>query len=122
MFVTNATNQGSQVLFGLGLRPDLADIRHLLPHAAAAAAGRAPSAVATIYNMGGQIADRDVPKSRDDDGRWIGGSTDQWIDELTSAIVDYDAAAIIYLRLGQPESAIQRWMHEIVLEVRRAIG
>lgn len=89
---------------------------------AAAAAGRAPTAVATIYNVGGQIVDRAIPKPRDDDGRWIGGSTDQWIDELTSAVVDYGAAAIIYLPLGQPESAVQRWMHEIVPEVRRAIG
>jgi alkanesulfonate monooxygenase SsuD/methylene tetrahydromethanopterin reductase-like flavin-dependent oxidoreductase (luciferase family) len=89
---------------------------------AAAAAGRDPSAVATIYNVGGQIADRGARRPRDDDGRWIGGSTDQWIAELTSAVVDYDAAAIIYLPSGQPESAIQRWMHEIVPEVRRAIG
>jgi hypothetical protein len=71
--------------------------------------------------VGGQITDRAMPKPRDQDGRWIGGSTDQWIDELTSAIFDYDAAGICYLPVGQPESAIHRWMHEIVPEVRRAI-
>jgi hypothetical protein len=77
---------------------------------------------ATIYDVGGRVVDRGVPKPRDDGGRWIGGTTEQWIDELTSAVVDYDAAAIIYLPTGQPESAIQRWMHEIVPEVRCAIG
>ncbi|MDT5386955.1 MAG: hypothetical protein QOE04_596 [Mycobacterium sp.] len=71
--------------------------------------------------MGSQLTDRAVPRPRDEDGRWIAGSTDQWIDQLTSAVLDYDAAAIFYLPSGQPESAIQRWMHEVVPEVRRAI-
>jgi alkanesulfonate monooxygenase SsuD/methylene tetrahydromethanopterin reductase-like flavin-dependent oxidoreductase (luciferase family) len=88
---------------------------------AAVAAGRESSAVATIYNLGGQITDRPLLKPRDDDGRWIGGSVDQWIDELTSAVIDYDAAGLIYLPNGQPESAIRRWMREIVPGVRRAI-
>jgi alkanesulfonate monooxygenase SsuD/methylene tetrahydromethanopterin reductase-like flavin-dependent oxidoreductase (luciferase family) len=88
---------------------------------AAAAAGRDPSDVATVYNVGGQITDRAVPKPRDEDGRWAGGSTDQWIDELTSAVMDHDAAGFFYLPVGQHESAIHRWIHEIVPEVRRAI-
>jgi alkanesulfonate monooxygenase SsuD/methylene tetrahydromethanopterin reductase-like flavin-dependent oxidoreductase (luciferase family) len=90
--------------------------------AAAAAAGRAPSDVVTIYNLGGPLTDRAAPKTRDDDGRWIGGSVDQWVDELTSAVLDYDAAGLCYLPSGQPESALQRWMHEVVPEVRRAIS
>jgi alkanesulfonate monooxygenase SsuD/methylene tetrahydromethanopterin reductase-like flavin-dependent oxidoreductase (luciferase family) len=88
---------------------------------AAIAAGRNPSDIVTIYNLGGQITDHDVPKPRDQDGRWIGGSPGQWISELTSAVVDFDAAGLIYLPAGQPESAVQRWLHEIVPEVRRAI-
>jgi alkanesulfonate monooxygenase SsuD/methylene tetrahydromethanopterin reductase-like flavin-dependent oxidoreductase (luciferase family) len=90
--------------------------------AAAAAAGRAPSDVVTIYNLGGTVTDRAVPKTRDEDGRWIGGSVDQWVDELTSAVLEYDAAGLCYLPGGQPASAIQRWMHEVVPEVRRAIS
>jgi alkanesulfonate monooxygenase SsuD/methylene tetrahydromethanopterin reductase-like flavin-dependent oxidoreductase (luciferase family) len=89
---------------------------------AAVTAGRDPSDVVTIYNLGGQITDRDLPKPRDEEGRWIGGSADQWVDELTSAVLDYDAAGLIYLPLGQPEAAIRRWMHEIVPGVRRAIA
>jgi alkanesulfonate monooxygenase SsuD/methylene tetrahydromethanopterin reductase-like flavin-dependent oxidoreductase (luciferase family) len=88
---------------------------------AAVAAGRDPSDIVTIYNLGGQITNNHMPKPRDEDGRWIGGSADQWIDELASAVIDYDAAGILYLPVGQPESAIHRWMHEIVPEVRRAI-
>jgi alkanesulfonate monooxygenase SsuD/methylene tetrahydromethanopterin reductase-like flavin-dependent oxidoreductase (luciferase family) len=88
---------------------------------AAVTAGRDPSDIVTVYNVGGQITDRAVPKPRNEDGHWIGGSTGQWIDELTSAVFDYDAAGIFYLPVGQPESAIHRWMHEIVPEVRRAI-
>lgn len=89
---------------------------------AAIAAGRNPAEIVTVYNAGGQITDRAVPNPRDVDGRWIGGSTSQWIDELTSAIIDFDAAGLFYLPVGQPESAIDRWIHEIVPEVRRTIA
>jgi alkanesulfonate monooxygenase SsuD/methylene tetrahydromethanopterin reductase-like flavin-dependent oxidoreductase (luciferase family) len=103
-------------------RSDLVATARPLIDEAAVAAGREPTDIATIYNLGGQITDRAVPKPRDDDGRWIGGSVDQWIDELTSAVIDYAAAGLFYLPLGQPESAVKRWMHEIVPGVRRAIA
>jgi alkanesulfonate monooxygenase SsuD/methylene tetrahydromethanopterin reductase-like flavin-dependent oxidoreductase (luciferase family) len=102
-------------------RSSLVEISRPLIDDAAVAAGRSPSDITTVYNLGGQITDRAVPKPRNDDGRWIGGSIDQWVDELTSAVIDYDAAGLIYLPVGQPESAIHRWMHEIVPEVRRAV-
>lgn len=89
---------------------------------AAAAAGRNPAEIVTVYNVGGQITDRAVSRTRDEDGCWVGGSTTQWIDELTSAIIDYDAAGLFYLPVGQPESAIHRWLHDIVPEVRRTIA
>jgi hypothetical protein len=59
---------------------------------AAVAAGRDRSDVTTVYNLGGQITNHHMPKPRDEDDRWIGGSTAQWIAELTSAVIDYDAA------------------------------
>lgn len=89
---------------------------------AAVAAGRDPSDIATIYNVGGMITDRALPRTRDENGRWIGGSVDQWIDELTSAVVDYHARGVFYLRAGQPGSTIHRWTEEIVPGVRRAIA
>jgi hypothetical protein len=75
-----------------------------------------------LGSVRGQIADRAVPKPRDDDGRWIGGSVDQWIDELSSAVIDYDAAGWSFLPADQPESAIHRWMYDIVPRVRRVIA
>lgn len=89
---------------------------------AAAQAGRDPSAVVTVYNVGGEITERPRPRPRDAHGRWTGGSTQQWIAELTSAILEFGAAGIIYLPNGQPELAIERWMHEIVPAVRRAVS
>jgi alkanesulfonate monooxygenase SsuD/methylene tetrahydromethanopterin reductase-like flavin-dependent oxidoreductase (luciferase family) len=101
--------------------PLVATARPLIDEAAAAA-GRKPADIATIYNLGGQITGRAVTKPRDEDGRWVGGSVDQWIDELSSAVIDYGAAALIYLPNGEPESAIQRWLHEVVPAVRRAVA
>src|SRR6266542_1567167 len=49
---------------------------------AAIAAGRKPSDVATIYNFPGAITSTPVRRTRGDDGRWIGGSPAQWIEEL----------------------------------------
>lgn len=89
---------------------------------AAAGAGRDPSDVVTIYNVGGAITDRPVARPRDSDGRWTGGSVAQWVDELTSAVVDYAAAGLFYLPFDQPADAIRRWMHDIVPEVRRALS
>ncbi|BBY64906.1 LLM class flavin-dependent oxidoreductase [Mycolicibacterium helvum] len=89
---------------------------------AAVAAGRSPADIVTIYNVGGQITDRAVLRPRDEEGRWVGGSTEQWIDELTSAVIDYDAAGLFYLRRDLSDSAVGRWMHEIVPAVRRAIA
>lgn len=89
--------------------------------AAAVAAGRNPADVVTIYNVGGLITDRAVAQPRDQDGHWIGGSIDQWIAELTTAVIDYGAAGLIYLPQDQPDSTGERWIHDIVPAVRAAI-
>jgi len=89
---------------------------------AAVTAGREPSEIVTVYNLGGEVTDRPLAATRDEDGRWLGGSVEQWIDELGSAVVDYGAAGLLYLPFGQPGSAIQRWVHEIVPTVHKAIA
>jgi hypothetical protein len=38
-----------------------------------------------------------LPETRDDEGRWIGGGVAQWVEELTFAVLEHDAAAFIYL-------------------------
>lgn len=34
----------------------------------------------------------DLSRTRDDDGRWVGGSARQWIEELTGAILEHGAS------------------------------
>jgi hypothetical protein len=58
-----------------------------------------------------------------EDGRWIGGSVQQWVDELTSAVLDHHAAGFIYRSTDDTpaDEALARWATEIVPAVREAI-
>jgi alkanesulfonate monooxygenase SsuD/methylene tetrahydromethanopterin reductase-like flavin-dependent oxidoreductase (luciferase family) len=90
---------------------------------AAAAAGRDPREVRTIYNFPGRITDRPLATTRDKDGRWIGGSAAQWIEELTSAVLAHDASGFILFSPsgGTPDpDTLRRWANEIVPAVREA--
>ncbi|MFC0040617.1 LLM class flavin-dependent oxidoreductase [Actinomadura rayongensis] len=88
---------------------------------AAVAAGRSPADIATIYNLPGTITDAPVRSPRDADGRWRGGSVDQWVEELTGAVLDHGAAGFIYHPVGDPDMALARWAQEIVPAVRAAL-
>ena len=61
--------------------------------------------------------------TREEDGRWIGDSVQQWIDELTTAVLDYHAAGFIYRSPDDTPAneALARWATEIVPAVREAI-
>src|SRR5690349_2612993 len=59
---------------------------------AALAVGRKPSDIATVYNFPGAITATPLRRTRDEDGRWIGGSPSQWVEELTDAILNHNAA------------------------------
>jgi alkanesulfonate monooxygenase SsuD/methylene tetrahydromethanopterin reductase-like flavin-dependent oxidoreductase (luciferase family) len=92
---------------------------------AAIAVGRAPSDVATIYNVTGRITERPLAATRDADGRWLGGSAAQWADELTTAVVDHGAAGFIHHRVNDPTPAgttLARWATEIVPAVRETLA
>lgn len=73
---------------------------------AAAAAGRQPREVRTVFNFPGRITDRPLLATRDNEGRWIGGSVDQWVEELTGAVLDHDASGFI---LFSPEGVRRIW-------------
>ena len=89
---------------------------------AAAAVGRDPAQIATMFNFGGRITAEPLPAPRGDEGRWIGGSVQQWIDELTGAVLDHRAAGFIYRTTDDTPAAeaLARWATEIVPAVRDA--
>lgn len=92
---------------------------------AAAAAGRDPAEVGTIYNVSGPITRDSSPHTRDEDGRWIGGSVAQWVDELTYAALECHASAFSYLLPPAQtidDTTLSLWAREIVPAVREAVA
>jgi alkanesulfonate monooxygenase SsuD/methylene tetrahydromethanopterin reductase-like flavin-dependent oxidoreductase (luciferase family) len=92
---------------------------------AAAAAGRDPDEIRTVFNFPGRITEQPLSATRDGDGRWTGGSADQWAQELTGAVLEHGASGFM---LFSPEGSapdtvsLGRWAREIVPAVREAIG
>jgi alkanesulfonate monooxygenase SsuD/methylene tetrahydromethanopterin reductase-like flavin-dependent oxidoreductase (luciferase family) len=92
---------------------------------AAVAAGRDPAHIDTVYNLPGQITERPLNAVRDNDtGRWIGGSVDQWVAELTSAVLEHDATGFILFPQGNApvDVTLGYWAQEIAPAVREAIA
>ncbi|MGI5324927.1 LLM class flavin-dependent oxidoreductase [Actinomadura nitritigenes] len=92
---------------------------------AAAAAGRDPAAVRTVFNLPGRITDRPLAATRDGGGRWIGGSAGQWAEELTGAVLEHGASGfVLFSPEGgtQDEVSLGRWAGEVVPAVREAIA
>jgi alkanesulfonate monooxygenase SsuD/methylene tetrahydromethanopterin reductase-like flavin-dependent oxidoreductase (luciferase family) len=90
---------------------------------AAAAVGRDPREVRTVFNFPGRITDQSLPATRDRDGRWVGGSVDQWVEELTGAVLAHDASGFMLFSPegGTPDAvSLGRWASEIVPAVREA--
>jgi alkanesulfonate monooxygenase SsuD/methylene tetrahydromethanopterin reductase-like flavin-dependent oxidoreductase (luciferase family) len=93
--------------------------------AAAAAAGRDPAEIVSVYNFGGRITPESLAATRGEDGRWIGGSVQQWVDELTTAVLEHRAAGFIYRNTDEEtpdDQALARWAREIVPAVREAVA
>jgi alkanesulfonate monooxygenase SsuD/methylene tetrahydromethanopterin reductase-like flavin-dependent oxidoreductase (luciferase family) len=91
---------------------------------AAAAVGRDPQEIRTIYNFAGRITDRPLAATRDAEGRWIGGDAGQWIDELTEAVLEYNAAGFTLFAADfgmQDNKSLSRWAIEIAPAVRDAV-
>jgi alkanesulfonate monooxygenase SsuD/methylene tetrahydromethanopterin reductase-like flavin-dependent oxidoreductase (luciferase family) len=91
---------------------------------AATAAGRDPADVIDVYNFGGRITPEALPATRDEAGRWVGGSVRQWVDELTGAVLEHGAAGFIYRGTDDTpaETAVARFAREIVPAVRAAVA
>lgn len=92
---------------------------------AAAAVGRDPHAIRTIFNFPGRITDSPLAATRERDGRWIGGSAGQWVDELTAAVLEHGASGFMLFSPGGGTTdivSLGRWASEIVPAVREAIA
>ncbi|MGP3968882.1 LLM class flavin-dependent oxidoreductase [Streptomyces sp. 6N223] len=92
---------------------------------AAAAVGRDPREIRTVFNFPGRITDRPLAATRDGDGRWIGGSVGQWVEELTGAVLEHGASGFM---LFSPRGGVTnpvslgRWGSEIAPAVREAVS
>ena len=92
---------------------------------AAAAAGRDPHEIRTVFNFPGRITGRPLAATRDRDGRWIGGSADQWAEELTGAVLEHGASGFMLFSPegGTPDmTSLSLWAGEIVPAAREAIA
>lgn len=91
---------------------------------AAVAAGRDPAEIATVYNLPGRITPTPLAATRDEDGRWIGGSAGQWVEELTGAVLEHGASGFVHFPVddASPEVALGQWAQEIVPAVRAAVA
>jgi alkanesulfonate monooxygenase SsuD/methylene tetrahydromethanopterin reductase-like flavin-dependent oxidoreductase (luciferase family) len=91
---------------------------------AAAEAGRDPSEIINVFNFGGRITAEPLAQTRGEDGRWVGGSARQWIDEMTSAVIEHNASGFIFRAAGDtpPAVAVAEYAQEIVPAVREAVA
>ena len=92
---------------------------------AAAAAGRDPGEVRTIFNLPGQVTSRPLAATRDPSGRWVGGSPGQWVEELAGAVLEHGAAGFMLFSPGggAPDVAsLSRWASEIAPAVREMVA
>ncbi|WP_433519646.1 LLM class flavin-dependent oxidoreductase [Nonomuraea sp. CA-143628] len=92
---------------------------------AAAAVGRDPGEIRTVFNFPGRITDQPLPATRDRDGRWLGGSVGQWVEELTGAVLEHGASGFTLFADGHGAAdltVLARWAQEIVPSVREAIA
>jgi alkanesulfonate monooxygenase SsuD/methylene tetrahydromethanopterin reductase-like flavin-dependent oxidoreductase (luciferase family) len=91
---------------------------------AAAEVGRDPSEIINVFNFGGRITAEPLAQTRGEDGRWIGGSAGQWIDEMTSAVIEHNASGFIFRSTDDTPGpvAVARYAEEIVPAVREAVG
>ncbi|MFF8607021.1 LLM class flavin-dependent oxidoreductase [Streptomyces sp. NPDC015346] len=105
------------------LSPRYRESRPLIDEAAAAA-GRDPREIVTVYNLPGVITTSPLAATRGPDGRWIGGSVAQWVEELTGAVLEHGASGFIHFAVGDTpaETTLARWSEEIAPAVREAIA
>lgn len=92
---------------------------------AAASVGRDPREIRTVFNLPSLITDQPLASTRGADGEWLGGSVDQWVEELTMSVIEYNAAGFMYFTpewTAPDEVTLGRWAAEIAPAVREAVA
>jgi alkanesulfonate monooxygenase SsuD/methylene tetrahydromethanopterin reductase-like flavin-dependent oxidoreductase (luciferase family) len=105
------------------LSPRYRESRPLIDEAATTV-GRDPAEIVDVFNFGGRITDAPLTETRGEDGRWIGGSPEQWIEEMTSAVLEHGAGGFIFRTTDDTPApvAVARYAREIVPAVREAVS
>jgi len=92
---------------------------------AAASAGRDPREIRTVFNLPSRITEQPLDSTRGPDGEWLGGSVEQWVEELTMSVLEYDAAGFMFFTpewTAPDEVSLGRWAAEIAPAVREAVA
>ncbi|WGX95040.1 LLM class flavin-dependent oxidoreductase [Nocardioides sp. L-11A] len=93
---------------------------------AARSVGRSPDEIRTVFNIGGVLARQDLPATRGDDGRLVGGSARQWVDELAVAVLDHGAGGfnvgIADESGARTAEVVRRFGDEVVAPLRERLG
>lgn len=90
---------------------------------AAVSAGRDPAEIRTVHNLPGRSTGSPLAATRDEAGRWIGGSVQQWVEELTEAVLGHRAGGFVLFPVEDgtaDDVVLGRWAEEIAPAVREA--
>ncbi|WP_052460875.1 LLM class flavin-dependent oxidoreductase [Microbacterium gorillae] len=94
--------------------------------AAAVDAGRDPSDVGTIYKLGGALTPFDLAQTRGPNGLFMGGSSRQWVEEITTAVREHGATGFNTSLTDETGAitadVIQRFGDEVIAPARAALG
>ena len=97
------------------MNPDaLGDANHRIDEAALAA-GRKPSDILRLYNIGGLITDGES-------AGFLQGPVDQWVEQLTELTVDYRMDGYILGPADDSEQQLRRFAEEVAPRVRENVA
>jgi alkanesulfonate monooxygenase SsuD/methylene tetrahydromethanopterin reductase-like flavin-dependent oxidoreductase (luciferase family) len=97
------------------MNPDALNDANRLIDDAATAAGRNPSDILRIYNIGGQITDGES-------SGFLQGPVDQWVEQLTELTVDYGMDGYILAQGDDPLDQLRLFATEVAPRVQENVA
>jgi alkanesulfonate monooxygenase SsuD/methylene tetrahydromethanopterin reductase-like flavin-dependent oxidoreductase (luciferase family) len=98
-----------------GMNPGALNDANRLIDDAATAAGRKPSDILRIYNIGGRI-------TGGESSGFLQGPVDQWVDQLTELTVDYGMDGYILGTSDDPKEQLRRFATEVAPRVQENVA